>query len=135
MSKNQIDEHDDQTEEHTEDIRMVAKNYIQEFFLNKSWHCGGKIPQRDLLSEASIDTVILSKFCKQWEDFVHIKCLTKIPTDPNYKDETLLPWAVRYLIDLLSSMGACSIPKEFRPGMVVLYFRFCKGISVSYDGS
>lgn len=115
---------------HAVDISVAVEHYMRDFFQSKSWYCGGRIPQRDLFSDASIKTVLRTTFCKEWEEFVHAKCLPTIPLDPSYKAAAHLPWTVRCLIDLLDSMGSCAIPKEFRPGMVLLYFKFCKGVKI-----
>lgn len=115
---------------HADDIRAAAIRHITMFFQGKSWYCGGTIPQRHLLSDSSIKTVLRTRFDKDWEEFVHHECLTTIPVSPEYKLENLLPWAVRCLIDLLESMEPLLIPKEFRPGLTLLYFKFCKGVKI-----
>jgi hypothetical protein len=116
--------------DHSADIQAAVTHYITEFFQEKQWFCGGDIPRRDLLSDSSLKTVLRTQFDKNWEEFVHQKCLVTIPLDPAYKLESHLPWSVRCLIDLLYSMEVAKIPKEFKPGIVLLYFKFCKGVKI-----
>jgi hypothetical protein len=115
---------------HATDIQDAAIRHITVFFQDKAWYCGGKIPRHDLFSDSSIRTVLRTQFDSNWEACVHHKCLSTVPVDHTYRLEAHLPWTVRYLIDLIYSMGLLSIPKEFRPGMVLLYFKFCKGVKI-----
>ena len=116
--------------DHASDIQKDAFACISLYFKGKSWFCGGPIPSRILLSEDSVKVVLRTSWNDQWEHFVHEKCLPTIPEPIDYDEGVHLPWSVRYLIDLIYSMGKVSIPKEWRPGMVLLYFKFCKGINV-----
>jgi hypothetical protein len=114
---------------HAKDIGEFAQDCILAYFKDKDWFCGGPIPQRELTAETSIKTVLRTRFDDRCFNFIHEECL---PTIPNLTDwsQVGVSWEVHCLLELLEDMRACWIPKEFQPGMVLLYFKFCKGVKI-----
>lgn len=111
---------------HSVDFRKLAETYIRSFFKEKSWFCGGPIPQRELISDFSIKTVLRTQFDERCFDFIHYKCLPLVPNIENFKDNTVT-WEVHCLLQLINELKSLGVPKEFQPGIILLYFKFCKG--------
>lgn len=111
------------------DWESIARECIRVYFSNKQWFCGGPIPSSELYTEDSIKTVLRTQFDSRWEDIVHNDCLPVIKNKQK-KDCGNLGWQVHCLIKILNEMGQMWIPKEFRPGLVLLYFKFCKAVSI-----
>lgn len=116
------------------DWEAAAKDCINLYFSNKQWFCGGPIPKRLLLSDFCLKTVLRTQFDDTWEYYVHNTCLPVIP-NRECKDLGNLTWEVYSLLQILDEMGKMWIPKEFRPGMTLLYFKFCKGVEIPPDFS
>lgn len=114
---------------HELDLKELAKESLLLFFKRKSWFVGGEVPEKELLSEESINAVLFTPFGDEPFAFIHEKCLPCVRQPKSYT-ETSLPYTVSFLLELLAEMRSMSIPKEFQPGLVLLYFKFCKGINV-----
>lgn len=111
------------------DMRQLAIDSIAAFFVNKTWFCGGPIPESELYSEEHIKIVMRTRFDKRWEEFVHGRCLPLIPNTQGYDDQSV-PWEVHSLLRILDEIGSMWIPGCFRSGMVLLYFKICWGIRI-----
>ena len=113
----------------SEDLRRFATASIKLFFEHKRRSSGEKIPASDLLSEASQKIVLYTQFDDQCFDYIHEHCLVVFPASPKYKDTTV-PWTVHCLLGLLAELKSLEIPKEFQPGLLLLYFNFCHDIEI-----
>ena len=109
-------------------LNNVALKSIQNFFHNKKWYCGGPIPAKELQSESSIKTVRFTSIARGF-DYAHEKLLPRIPKPADYKDTTMT-WENHYAVTLLHSIHEFGIPKEHVPGLVLLFFKFCKGFPI-----
>ena len=114
---------------HSKDVRNFVIQSLKLYFKDKSWFVGGPIPERELLSEGSIMTVLNNTFNDSTFNFIHTECLSHIPQSKWFKNEGL-SWSIVYLIRLLSTMKRLNLPKDFQPGLVLLYFKFCKGCNI-----
>ena len=114
---------------HVVDLKNVAVEGIRNFFKDKSWFAGGSIPECEIESDDSVDLVLRTPFNEETFSFIHNNCLPKVPCPKNFVDQGV-PWSVAYLIKLLADLKRCSIPKDFQPGFVLLYFKLCKGVKV-----
>lgn len=112
--------------QHAPDLRKLAEYSIETFFEDKQWFCGGPIPQKELLSEESIRIVLRTQNDDETFLFIHEKCLEKLPKPRGHKDGNV-PWTVQFLLSLISDMKKKWLPKDFQPGLLLLYFKFCKG--------
>jgi len=112
--------------QHAPDLRNLAIYSIKTFFEDKSYFCGGTIPERELLSENSIKTVLRTQNDDPTFKFIHEQCLERLPV-PKNANESSIPWTVQFLISLLTDMKKKWLPKDFQPGLLLLYFKFCKG--------
>jgi hypothetical protein len=99
------------------------------FIAPKPYHKGGKMPPGELFADTSVKTVLRTPFDDESFDFIHAKCLPHFPRQRWYKDATV-PWPVHVLLGLLDELKSHNIPKEFQPGMLYLYFKFCKGVEI-----
>lgn len=111
------------------DLRCLAKEFIKRFFVNKNWYCGGPIPEAELTSDWAVQTVLLTPFEDKIFDYIHSECLSNIPSDPNYSNPGV-PWSIHVLLDLINDLRSLDIAKDFQPGLLLLYFKFCRGIEI-----
>ena len=116
-------------EEFYADLNTLAEESIRDFFGNKSWYCGGPIPNEELEADWAVKTVLLTQFDDVVFDYIHDECLVKIPEDPKYSDPSV-PWTVHILLGLLSELKSHGISKDFQPGLLLLYFKLCRGIEI-----
>jgi len=114
---------------HSVDFRKLAQMCILDFFKEKSWFCGGSIPERELLSDFSVTTVLRTQFDDRCFGFLHSECLSHISNTEGY-DNVSLSWEIHCLLQLIKGLKAKGIAKEFQPGMLLLYFKFCKGVKI-----
>lgn len=114
---------------HAFEMQRLVVSSIESFFKDKSYFCGGKIPNSELSSSNSIKTVLRFKNDDHTFEYIHTKCLRKIPR-PKHIVSKSIPWTVQFLISLLEDMKGKKLPKEFQPGLVLLYFKFCKGLPI-----
>ena len=127
--KNNFDEIQYQKGDHALDLKKLAHQSIESYFKDKFWFVGGPIPFKELFSDNSLKTVIRTPFDDETFDFIHEECLTKISQPPSYKEKSV-PWSVTFLIQLLNEMKALGLPKDFQPGLLLLYFKFCVGVTI-----
>ena len=111
------------------DLKTLAKESIRVFFGNKSWYCGGPIPEEELEAAWVVQTVLRTQFDDTAFDYIHNECLIKIPEDPKYSDPSV-PWTVHTLIGLLKELKSHGISKDFQPGLLLLYFKLCRGVEI-----
>jgi hypothetical protein len=114
---------------HSLDVKKLAKSSIEDYFKTKNWFAGGPIPKQELLSDQSIKTVLNTPFDDSTFTFIHENCLVKIPQPSSYTEPSL-PWTVEFLLELLREMKSLGLPKDFQPGLVLLYFKFCRGMAI-----
>jgi len=115
--------------ENAPNLEKLAIECIDAFFGDKSWFCGGPIPQRELLADSSVKTVLRTQHDARCFDFIHNECLPRIPNTEGW-DNVSVPWTVRCLLLLIHDLEIFGIPPEFRPGILLLYFKFCKGVKI-----
>jgi len=115
--------------EYVDDIRKFSNNLTKLFFKGRRHFNGGAIPQIEIISEFAQKTVLQTQFDDRCFDFLHEYCLPLIPVNPEY-DEPTVTWTVHALINLLSELKRLDIPKEFQPGLLLLYFKFCYGVEI-----
>lgn len=114
---------------HAPDLRQLARSAIKDFLQDKERHSGGNISQTELYSDDSIKTVLRTQFDDATFEYIHENCLSRIPPSKKYRDATV-PWPVHVLLGLLTELKYLQIPKELQPGLLLLYFKFCKGFDI-----
>lgn len=115
--------------EHAVDMRNLAVDSIRIFFKNKKSQSGGEISQHKLISEHSVLMLLRTQLDDRCLDFLHDNCLSLIPVDPEYDDNSV-PWTVHCLLGLLKELAFYQLPKDYFGGLLMLYFKFCYGVKV-----
>lgn len=114
---------------HAPDLKEFARWTLKVFLGTKPSHTGDPIPEKLLYSDDSFKTILRTQFDDKTFEYIHNNCLSKIPKQKWYKDGTV-PWNVHVLLGLLNELKSLKIPKEFQPGLLLLYFKFCKGFEI-----
>lgn len=112
-----------------ENIRVLAREYINRFFQVQEMYCGGKIPTSFFLTEENISMVMNTSL----EDGVR-RSYEIIEQDGRYKSEaidSLVPEDVKLLISIMNKCSKLGVPKEFVPGIVLIYLEHCEGMKVA----
>lgn len=112
-----------------ENIRVLAREYINRFFQVQEMYCGGKIPSSFLLTEENISMVMNTSL----EDGVR-RSYEIIEQDGRYQSEaieSLVPEDVKLLISIMNKCSKLGVPKEFVPGIVLIYLEHCEGMKVA----
>lgn len=111
------------------DLSHYAEDILKIYFNNKKDYFGKKLDIKQFNLKNDILTLIKTPFDDFTFDFVHKKCLPCIPKPIYFLDEGI-PWPVVFLIKLLEDMKKLNLPKEFHPGLILLYFKYCKGVDI-----
>ena len=122
-------EEDFQKGEYAEDLQKFADNCIGLFFKNKVHESGRLLEDSELFTDFTQKTVLYTQFDDYCFDFIHEVCLPLIPVDPSYKEKTVT-WPVHCLIGLLNEIKKINIPKDFQPGLLLLYFKFYYDVDI-----
>jgi hypothetical protein len=118
-----------------EEWKKWAAKSIEGFFKDKKYHCGGRIPPHLLLSEDNIKTVMGTTIetLSKWEEH-HIYPRLYVEKDQISKRDVwtseLVSFGVYYTIQLIHNLCRLGIPKQFQFGMMLLYYKFCKGFEI-----
>lgn len=100
---------------------------IERFFKGRSWFCGGPIPKNHLHSRQSVDLVLSTEFLSGIDE---VRALLPEEEPPKGFDPKRIDWDTHRLLQLLHEVKRFGIPKAFQAGMILLYMRFCMGISL-----
>jgi len=100
-----------------------------DFFHNKYSRDDELLLIEDLLTEENINLVLRTKHTDQTFAFIHNHCLSLIPKPARFR-ENGLSWQVSFLLRLLETMRQKRLPKEWQPGLVLLYFKLCEGVEI-----
>lgn len=111
----------------TEELKTLARVYITKFFADKSFHCGGKVPASIMFSEASLNMVVSTPF-EEGIDLCHH--YLKYIQPPAKANQYPINWQVVSVIKMLKQVQKVGIPREMQAGLMLLYLKICKGISV-----
>jgi hypothetical protein len=114
---------------HVLDLRNLAIECIKAFLAQKQSYEGRPLSSEELITDDNIKTVLRTQFDDETFLFIHNKCLSRIPQPDWYKESTV-PWNVHYLLGLLQELKYLKLPKDFQPGLLLLYFKYCKGFDI-----
>jgi len=101
----------------------MAHEFVEKFFDGKSWFCGGPIPKKQLLDQKSLDLVIGTEFCYGM-DLIYETFKKNNLLQDKHRD-------IKFVINSLKEAKKKSVPKVFQAGVVLLYLKFCKGLSLA----
>jgi len=115
-------------EEVVEGILSLAKDSIKKFFNEREMYCGGKVPDRLLLTEKNISLVANTTL----ESGVAL-AYEAIEKSGNYNSEasdSLVPEDVKLVISNIKACAKLRIPQRYIPGIMLLNLKFCEGLQV-----
>jgi hypothetical protein len=101
-------------------VRAEVRLHLQNFFADKSYHFGGPIDQRHLTNESHVNLILSTPFC---DGVDQCYAVMPRPNDPNFDE-------VKALLELLNDVKGRHIPKEFQAGVMLLYYKLCKGMKI-----
>lgn len=110
--------------------RKTARESIYRFFSDKLGPNGKLIPEEVAMDEENVEIVLKSTFDQETFRFIHEELLAKIARPSDFQEK--IPWNVHCLLKLLSVIKRQSVPKEFHPGMVLLFFKLCRGDKIPW---
>ena len=114
---------------HAPDLKELAKVSVLSYLKGKPTFQGEILDSKSLLTEENLKIVLRTKFDDVTFLFIHDNCLNQIEPDPIYS-ETTVPWTVNYLLGMIKELKRLQTPKEFQPGLLLLYFKLCKGYEI-----
>lgn len=127
-------------EEVGEEVTMTKKELVRWatdnmrlFFSDKKFFCGGPIPECELLTKKNVEAVINVSF--EWgfryAYYFLFPCL-RVERDQIWRKDIYHgpDFQISYALRLLRDMRRKNIPKLFHPGLMLLYFKLCKGCKV-----
>lgn len=115
-----------------DEIIGFARGVIKSYFADKSYYCGGEIPQHLLLSKKRVDLVLDCTFDKAMD--IAYEALEEDLTadDEEYIAAGGVSPDIKKLIAVLHDMSHSGVPQELSNGMLVLYLEFVMGANVLY---
>jgi hypothetical protein len=101
-------------------VKRQLRAYVETVFEKKQFHCGGKIPLVQLMSDETIDLVCYLKFCRG----IHLahSLLAEQCQDKTKK------WAIKEINGVIKTCRKHGIPHTYQAGMVLLHIKFCLGL-------
>ena len=112
-----------------DDVKALAKQYMEHFFQDKMLYCGGKIPKSFLFAERCIGMVMNYDIIRGVEHAYSAleKNLTKKEIDlAKSTGETTSD--IKLVNETLNLLARSGIPQQFAGGMMCLYLEFVEGV-------
>ena len=119
-----------------EELHQIALESMAAVFRDKEYFCGGPIPEKVLFEIDSIMTVLGTKPDDDFDSFV----LRKVHPYIRYEKDEIFPYdvwkdssvsrPVAYDLHLIAHLQQRGVPKIYQWGMMLLYYKFCKGVSI-----
>lgn len=114
------------------DVKVLAKQYIEQFFNGKMHHCGGKIPKSFLFAERRVSMVL------NYDISTGVQCAYKA-LGPTLNDRDLeiaklsgeMTSDIKLVTEVLSLLAKSGVPQQFAGGMMMMYLEFIEGIDIS----
>lgn len=113
----------------TSDLKQLARHSIQIFLQHKRHFTDRGLTLDELLTDDNVKIVRRTPFDDPTFLFIHDRCLSQIKASPDYRDNTV-PWSVHFLLGLLTDLKSLQLPKDFQPGLILLYFKYCQGFEI-----
>lgn len=108
------------------DLRCLVSQYIQQFFKDKSFSGGGKIPNSILVTDRNISIVANYDIIKGVQ-----RAYSNLKEHP-LASESLgeVTGDIRLVSSILQELAKSSIPQQFAGGMMLLYLELVIGIDI-----
>jgi hypothetical protein len=108
------------------DLKCLINQYLQQFFKDKDFHCGGKISKAILNTDRNISIVanydIINGVQKAYSS------LEKHPLSSESLGE--VTGDIRLVSSILQELARSSVPQQFAGGMMLLYLELIMGIDI-----
>jgi len=116
------------------DVKILARQYMDQFFQDKMLHCGGKIPKSLLFSERRLSMVLNYDIIKGVERaYKYLEptlCFAEIESAKQTGESTD---DIKLVNEILSLLARSGIPQQFAGGMMCLYLEFIEGINIGTE--
>ena len=104
----------------------MARQYMEVFFADKEFYCGGSIPQKILYSPSYITQVLNT-------DISHgVKQAYKILDDhdgiSSVEEDEKISEDIRLILAVLKQCEDLRVPKVFAGGIMLVYLEVCEGV-------
>lgn len=108
------------------ELRHLVKQYIEHFFKNKNFCCGGKIPKNLLINERNISMVANYDIIKS------VKRAYSSLEDHEISKQSLgeVTGDVRMVSSVLEELACFNVPQEFAGGMMLMYLELVIGVDI-----
>jgi hypothetical protein len=108
------------------DLKCLIRQYIEHFFQDKTFYCGGKIPKNILITDRNISIVanydiikgVQRAYSSLKEDPISLECLGEVTGD------------IRMVSSILDNLAKSSVPQQFAGGMMLLYLELVVGVDI-----
>lgn len=106
------------------DYRQLALQSVILFISDQLLESGKQLRDEIKISKKSIDLILETKMDHRCMSFIHEKCLPLIKNKQKSPDDSINDdiWS---LLNLLHRLGSYQIPKEFFPGILLVFFEIC----------
>ncbi len=113
------------------DVHALARHYIEQFFSDKMFYCGGAIPKYLLFADLRISMVLNYDITQGVRRaYKYLEPLYDI--DPKNKSgET--GEDVLMVLNTLSMLEKAGIPQQFAGGMMCMYLELVEGIDIGKE--
>ena len=142
-----FDEMDGQQEnecgEYVEDLKSLAKHYIDLFFRDKRFYCGGRIPKHMLNDPKYVSYMLNLDVCNGMdmiyaaigsdvvvEDVIEEEDEDESDDEISETNSSQIPDDVRRVLSLFDMCSKAGIPKQFAVGLTIMYLELCDGCFV-----
>ncbi len=113
------------------DIRALVTHYIDTFFSDKMFYCGGRIPKRFLHDPNRVTMVInydISKgVLKAYKSLRSTITNEEVENARRIGDSTS---DVKLVNETLKILARSGIPQQFAGGMMIMYLDFVEGVEI-----
>lgn len=108
------------------DLKCLIKKYIECFFQDKKFFCGGKIPKNILITDRNISMVANYDIIKSVK-----RAYVSLENHPiSMKSLGEVTGDIRMVSSILSELAVASVPQQFAGGMMLLYLELIMGVDI-----
>jgi hypothetical protein len=114
------------------DVRALARHYIEQFFSDKMFYCGGSIPKYFLFSDCRVSMVLnydITRGVKRV--YKYLEPLYNI--DPKNKSSGETGEDVLMVLKALNMLEKAGVPQQFAGGMMCMYIELVEGIDIGKE--
>jgi hypothetical protein len=125
--------------EYVEDLKSLAKHYIEIFFRDKKFYCGGRIPKHMLNDNKYVGYMLNLDVCNGMdmiyaaigsdvviEDFIE-EDEEEDDDEISETNSSQIPDDVKRVLSLFDMCSKAGIPKQFAVGITIMYLELCDG--------